>query len=168
MCERNSVSTRVEQCSREEQRCGLVLSHCGSHGFCVSSERKCDLDKHCGVLDPDRKKVCTRLLTCNVSNTHTCTCCPMLVLHVWVSTRSGVLSGCDPVRGQHAGFEPGSHRPALPVAPIVQLLPSPTLITPLSLFQGTLKICLNLCVILVGVCVFKHSAHIYYCSIFPP
>lgn len=34
---------------------------------CVSSERECDLDKHCGVLDPERKKVCTRLLTCNVS-----------------------------------------------------------------------------------------------------
>lgn len=38
---------------------------------CVSSERECDLDKHCGVLDPDRKKVCTRLLTCNVSSKHT-------------------------------------------------------------------------------------------------
>lgn len=39
--------------------------------FFVSSERECDLDKHCGVLDPDRKKVCTRLLTCNVSSQHT-------------------------------------------------------------------------------------------------
>uniref|UniRef100_A0A3Q4N6F2 Ataxin 7-like 2a n=1 Tax=Neolamprologus brichardi TaxID=32507 RepID=A0A3Q4N6F2_NEOBR len=48
----------------------LVLSHCGSRGFCVSSERKCDLDKHCGVLDPDRKKVCTRLLTCNIHSIH--------------------------------------------------------------------------------------------------
>ena len=37
----------------------------------VSIERECDLDKHCGVLDPDRKKVCTRLLTCNVSSKHT-------------------------------------------------------------------------------------------------
>lgn len=34
----------------------------------LSSERECDLDKHCGVLDPERKKVCTRLLTCNVSS----------------------------------------------------------------------------------------------------
>lgn len=32
-----------------------------------SAEKECDLDKHCGVLDPERKKVCTRLLTCNVS-----------------------------------------------------------------------------------------------------
>lgn len=28
--------------------------------------KECDLDKHCGVLDPERKKLCTRLLTCNV------------------------------------------------------------------------------------------------------
>ncbi|XP_034549250.1 ataxin-7-like protein 2a isoform X2 [Notolabrus celidotus] len=33
-------------------------------------ERECDLDKHCGVLDPDRKKVCTRLLTCNIHSIH--------------------------------------------------------------------------------------------------
>ncbi|XP_074505167.1 ataxin-7-like protein 2a isoform X1 [Sebastes fasciatus] len=38
--------------------------------LCVSSERECDLDKHCGVLDPDRKKVCTRLLTCNIHSIH--------------------------------------------------------------------------------------------------
>lgn len=31
------------------------------------SEKECDLDKHCGVMDPERKKLCTRLLTCNVS-----------------------------------------------------------------------------------------------------
>ncbi|CAI5689196.1 ataxin-7-like protein 2a isoform X1 [Oreochromis niloticus] len=36
----------------------------------VASKRKCDLDKHCGVLDPDRKKVCTRLLTCNIHSIH--------------------------------------------------------------------------------------------------
>lgn len=40
-------------------------------------ERECDLDKHCGVLDPDRKKICTRLLTCNVSFYHVAT------LHFW-------------------------------------------------------------------------------------
>jgi len=31
------------------------------------SEKECDFDKHCGVMDPERKKLCTRLLTCNVS-----------------------------------------------------------------------------------------------------
>nr|XP_046237487.1 ataxin-7-like protein 2a [Scatophagus argus] len=36
----------------------------------VASKRECDLDKHCGVLDPDRKKVCTRLLTCNIHSVH--------------------------------------------------------------------------------------------------
>uniref|UniRef100_A0A3Q3G5L3 Ataxin 7-like 2a n=1 Tax=Labrus bergylta TaxID=56723 RepID=A0A3Q3G5L3_9LABR len=34
------------------------------------NRRECDLDKHCGVLDPDRKKVCTRLLTCNIHSIH--------------------------------------------------------------------------------------------------
>ncbi|XP_029682321.1 ataxin-7-like protein 2a isoform X3 [Takifugu rubripes] len=36
----------------------------------VASKRECDLDKHCGVLDPERKKVCTRLLTCNIHSIH--------------------------------------------------------------------------------------------------
>uniref|UniRef100_A0A8C6UTY2 Ataxin 7-like 2a n=1 Tax=Neogobius melanostomus TaxID=47308 RepID=A0A8C6UTY2_9GOBI len=35
-----------------------------------SKKRECDLDKHCGVLDHDRKKVCTRLLTCNIHSVH--------------------------------------------------------------------------------------------------
>lgn len=36
----------------------------------VASKRECDLDKHCGVLDHDRKKICTRLLTCNIHSIH--------------------------------------------------------------------------------------------------
>ncbi|XP_028848333.1 ataxin-7-like protein 2 isoform X2 [Denticeps clupeoides] len=32
--------------------------------------KECDLDKHCGVLDPERKKQCTRLLTCNIHSIH--------------------------------------------------------------------------------------------------
>ncbi|CAB1315355.1 unnamed protein product [Coregonus sp. 'balchen'] len=36
----------------------------------VASRRECDLDKHCGVLDSERKKVCTRLLTCNIHSIH--------------------------------------------------------------------------------------------------
>uniref|UniRef100_A0A3Q4IB85 Ataxin 7-like 2a n=1 Tax=Neolamprologus brichardi TaxID=32507 RepID=A0A3Q4IB85_NEOBR len=61
---------RSSPSDRAQPQRELVLSHCGSRGFCVSSERKCDLDKHCGVLDPDRKKVCTRLLTCNIHSIH--------------------------------------------------------------------------------------------------
>ncbi|KAJ8412107.1 hypothetical protein AAFF_G00143740 [Aldrovandia affinis] len=34
------------------------------------SRKECDLDKHCGVLDPERKKLCTRLLTCNIHSIH--------------------------------------------------------------------------------------------------
>ncbi|KAI1893175.1 hypothetical protein AGOR_G00141200 [Albula goreensis] len=29
-------------------------------------KKECDLDRHCGVLDLERKKLCTRLLTCNI------------------------------------------------------------------------------------------------------
>ncbi|XP_066499954.1 ataxin-7-like protein 2b [Hoplias malabaricus] len=34
------------------------------------AEKECDLDKHCGVLDPERNKLCTRLLTCNIHSIH--------------------------------------------------------------------------------------------------
>ncbi|XP_043102380.1 ataxin-7-like protein 2b [Puntigrus tetrazona] len=33
-------------------------------------KKECDLDKHCGVMDPERKKLCTRLLTCNIHSIH--------------------------------------------------------------------------------------------------
>ncbi|XP_051957921.1 ataxin-7-like protein 2a [Xyrauchen texanus] len=36
----------------------------------VVREKECHLDKHCGVMDPERKKVCTRLLTCNIHSIH--------------------------------------------------------------------------------------------------
>lgn len=39
----------------------------GPKTYKMVPKKECDLDKHCGVLDPERKKVCTRLLTCNVS-----------------------------------------------------------------------------------------------------
>ncbi|XP_029114729.1 ataxin-7-like protein 2a isoform X1 [Scleropages formosus] len=47
----------------------------GRH-FCVPKtykkicKKECDLDKHCGVLDLERKKLCTRLLTCNIHSIH--------------------------------------------------------------------------------------------------
>ncbi|XP_062315917.1 ataxin-7-like protein 2b isoform X1 [Osmerus eperlanus] len=33
-------------------------------------KKECDLDKHCGVLDPERKKLCTRQLMCNIHSIH--------------------------------------------------------------------------------------------------
>ncbi|XP_051524706.1 ataxin-7-like protein 2 isoform X2 [Myxocyprinus asiaticus] len=33
-------------------------------------KKECDLDKHCGVMDSERQKVCTRLLTCNIHSIH--------------------------------------------------------------------------------------------------
>uniref|UniRef100_A0A4W3J0E3 SCA7 domain-containing protein n=1 Tax=Callorhinchus milii TaxID=7868 RepID=A0A4W3J0E3_CALMI len=38
--------------------CGAVTSPC------FSAEKECELDKHCGVMDPETKKPCTRSLTC--------------------------------------------------------------------------------------------------------
>ena len=32
----------------------------------IPPEKECDPDKHCGVLDPARKTLCTRQLMCNV------------------------------------------------------------------------------------------------------
>ncbi|KAK0146773.1 Ataxin-7-like protein 2 [Merluccius polli] len=32
--------------------------------------KECDLDKHCGVLDPARKTLCTRQLMCNIHSIH--------------------------------------------------------------------------------------------------
>ncbi|KAJ8372822.1 hypothetical protein AAFF_G00276770 [Aldrovandia affinis] len=32
--------------------------------------KDCDLDRHCGVMDLDRQKLCTRLLTCNIHSIH--------------------------------------------------------------------------------------------------
>ncbi|TTB85618.1 Ataxin-7-like protein 2 [Bagarius yarrelli] len=44
--------------------------HARSNRPYKNSKKQCDLDKHCGVLDPERKKVCTRLLTCNIHSIH--------------------------------------------------------------------------------------------------
>ncbi|XP_028854097.1 ataxin-7-like protein 2a isoform X2 [Denticeps clupeoides] len=42
----------------------------GPKTYKVVSKKVFDLDKHCGVMDPERKKVCTRLLTCNIHSVH--------------------------------------------------------------------------------------------------
>ncbi|KAJ8257993.1 hypothetical protein GJAV_G00191950 [Gymnothorax javanicus] len=34
------------------------------------TKKECNLDKHCGVLDTQRKRLCTRLLTCNIHSIH--------------------------------------------------------------------------------------------------
>ncbi|KAI5607093.1 ataxin-7-like protein 2 isoform X1 [Silurus asotus] len=49
---------------------GAPAPHARSNRSYKTSKKECDLDKHCGVLDPERKKVCTRLLTCNIHSIH--------------------------------------------------------------------------------------------------
>ncbi|XP_041083043.1 ataxin-7-like protein 2 [Polyodon spathula] len=34
------------------------------------SKKECDLDRHCGVLDPEKKRLCTRVLTCKIHSIH--------------------------------------------------------------------------------------------------
>ncbi|XP_067269858.1 ataxin-7-like protein 2b isoform X2 [Pseudorasbora parva] len=55
----------------------ILNSHADLHGPKTYSrtykkvhKKECDLDKHCGVMDPERKKLCTRLLTCNIHSIH--------------------------------------------------------------------------------------------------
>ncbi|MED6264518.1 hypothetical protein CHARACLAT_015820, partial [Characodon lateralis] len=56
---------------KESSQLSAVMSHRVPRPYNkVASKRECDLDKHCGVLDPERKKVCTRLLTCNIHSIH--------------------------------------------------------------------------------------------------
>ncbi|XP_028652927.2 ataxin-7-like protein 2 [Erpetoichthys calabaricus] len=45
-------------------------SHSGHRTYKKISKKECDLDKHCGVMDPEKKKVCTRLLTCKIHSIH--------------------------------------------------------------------------------------------------
>ncbi|KAK1901367.1 Ataxin-7-like protein 2 [Dissostichus eleginoides] len=73
----------------------------------VASKRECDLDKHCGVLDPDRKKVCTRLLTCNFSR-----------------RLRGLISGSSPIT-----FDFDPVRPLLPHRPAPSPGPNHTSLT---------------------------------------
>ncbi|XP_052424738.1 ataxin-7-like protein 2a isoform X1 [Carassius gibelio] len=65
-------STERPQSQRGEAASAPVTSgHLrGPKTYKMVPKKECDLDKHCGVLDPERKKVCTRLLTCNIHSIH--------------------------------------------------------------------------------------------------
>uniref|UniRef100_A0A8C2KXU8 Ataxin 7-like 2a n=1 Tax=Cyprinus carpio TaxID=7962 RepID=A0A8C2KXU8_CYPCA len=65
-------SAEKPQSQRGEAASAPVASghHRGQRTYKMVSKKDCDLDKHCGVLDPERKKVCTRLLTCNIHSIH--------------------------------------------------------------------------------------------------
>ncbi|KAM6928225.1 ataxin-7-like protein 2a [Xenentodon cancila] len=68
---RPSSSDRLPPQKKESTQTSAVTAHRAPRPYNkVASKRECDLDKHCGVLDPDRKKVCTRLLTCNIHSIH--------------------------------------------------------------------------------------------------
>ncbi|XP_036007386.1 ataxin-7-like protein 2a [Fundulus heteroclitus] len=68
---RPSPSDKLPTQKRDSSQLSAVIGHRVPRPYNkVASKRECDLDKHCGVLDPDRKKVCTRLLTCNIHSIH--------------------------------------------------------------------------------------------------
>ncbi|XP_030641085.1 ataxin-7-like protein 2b [Chanos chanos] len=53
-----------------EEHCHLWGPRTYSRTYKKVPKKQCDFDKHCGVLDPERKKLCTRLLTCNLHSIH--------------------------------------------------------------------------------------------------
>uniref|UniRef100_A0A3Q4IB63 Ataxin 7-like 2a n=1 Tax=Neolamprologus brichardi TaxID=32507 RepID=A0A3Q4IB63_NEOBR len=67
---RSSPSDRHPTVRKDSTQTSAATRHRIPRPYNKVASRKCDLDKHCGVLDPDRKKVCTRLLTCNIHSIH--------------------------------------------------------------------------------------------------
>ncbi|XP_056131209.1 ataxin-7-like protein 2b, partial [Lampris incognitus] len=54
----------------DDPQCLLRGPRTYSHTYKKVYEKECDLDKHCGVLDPERKKLCTQKLMCNIHSIH--------------------------------------------------------------------------------------------------
>lgn len=45
---------------------GLLEMALGLTGTVFPTGKECDLNRQCGVVNPETKKICTRLLTCKV------------------------------------------------------------------------------------------------------
>lgn len=72
----------------QHRSCWLSISCCCSLNAVFvffSIEKECDLNKHCRVLDPERKKLCSRELICNVnSQCYQCLHCCSFLTTRWV------------------------------------------------------------------------------------
>ncbi|XP_024999608.2 ataxin-7-like protein 2 isoform X1 [Gallus gallus] len=87
------------------------------------TRKECDLNRQCGVLNPDTKKVCTRLLTCKIHSVHQrrevqgrAKDFDVLVAELKASSRREAPKEKSPPRKDPPGIEPPAP-PALPQPP---------------------------------------------------
>ncbi|XP_042748395.1 LOW QUALITY PROTEIN: ataxin-7-like protein 2 [Lagopus leucura] len=87
------------------------------------TRKECDLNRQCGVLNPDTKKVCTRLLTCKIHSVHQrrevqgrAKDFDVLVAELKASSRREAPKEKSPPRKDPPGSEPPAP-PALPQPP---------------------------------------------------
>nr|XP_033774154.1 ataxin-7-like protein 2 isoform X2 [Geotrypetes seraphini] len=65
-------SARAEASSPTKPGAGVMLDVLQRREECfpASLRKECDLNRQCGVLNPDTKRVCTRLITCKIHSVH--------------------------------------------------------------------------------------------------
>uniref|UniRef100_A0A8B9ZMR0 Ataxin 7 like 2 n=1 Tax=Anas zonorhyncha TaxID=75864 RepID=A0A8B9ZMR0_9AVES len=90
------------------------------------ARKECDLNKQCGVLNPDTKKICTRLLTCKIHSVHQrrevqgrAKDFDVLVAELKASSRRESPKEKSPVRKEPLPERPAPAAPALPQPPAV-------------------------------------------------
>ncbi|XP_038024295.1 ataxin-7-like protein 2 isoform X1 [Anas platyrhynchos] len=96
------------------------------------ARKECDLNKQCGVLNPDTKKICTRLLTCKIHSVHQrrevqgrAKDFDVLVAELKASSRRESPKEKSPVRKEPLPERPAPAAPALPQPPAVPPSASP-------------------------------------------
>uniref|UniRef100_A0A8B9IB99 Ataxin 7 like 2 n=1 Tax=Anser brachyrhynchus TaxID=132585 RepID=A0A8B9IB99_9AVES len=102
------------------------------------ARKECDLNRQCGVLNPDTKKICTRLLTCKIHSVHQrrevqgrAKDFDVLVAELKASSRRESPKEKSPVRKEPLPERPAPAAPALPQPPAVPPSASPSLTAPL-------------------------------------
>uniref|UniRef100_A0A8B9IJ88 Ataxin 7 like 2 n=1 Tax=Anser cygnoides TaxID=8845 RepID=A0A8B9IJ88_ANSCY len=90
------------------------------------ARKECDLNRQCGVLNPDTKKICTRLLTCKIHSVHQrrevqgrAKDFDVLVAELKASSRRESPKEKSPVRKEPLPERPAPAAPALPQPPAV-------------------------------------------------
>lgn len=60
-------SSQASGKKRPDLPVGLLEVALGIMGTTFPTGKECDLNRQCGVVNPETKKICTRLLTCKVT-----------------------------------------------------------------------------------------------------
>ncbi|XP_066839109.1 ataxin-7-like protein 2 isoform X4 [Anser cygnoides] len=114
----------------------VVCNHCSQvvkpQAFQKHCGKECDLNRQCGVLNPDTKKICTRLLTCKIHSVHQrrevqgrAKDFDVLVAELKASSRRESPKEKSPVRKEPLPERPALAAPALPQPPAVPPSASP-------------------------------------------